>query len=71
MAITQKVRVSELWFLCTALLHDVLYQCVKFQVESFYSFEIKALIKIQTENKQRRIPKKGGRVIVLVYFYYP
>ena len=33
----QKLSVEELWFLCTALLNNVLYQWLKFAVDSFYS----------------------------------
>ena len=35
----KKPRVSELWFLSIALFHNVLYQCMKFQVDSSYSLE--------------------------------
>ena len=31
-----KVSVAELQFLCTALLHNAFYLCIKFEVDSFY-----------------------------------
>ena len=34
---------------CTALFHNVFYQCMKFQVDSFCSLEIMASRKIQKE----------------------
>ena len=37
--------VADVWFLCTALFHNVLYQFMKFTVESFYSLDVKAQIK--------------------------
>ena len=46
---SQEIRVTELWFLCTALLHNLCYQCLKFQVESFYSLAAMALTKIHKE----------------------
>ena len=36
--------------LCTAPLHNVFYQFVKFQVDSFYSLEVMIQTKIQSEN---------------------
>ena len=58
MAITQKVRMAEFWFMFTRLFHNVFYQCMKFQVNSFYGLEVMTWTKIQTENYQRAITKK-------------
>ena len=44
-----KTKVAELWFFCTALLHNVFYQCMQFQVDSFYGLEVTAWTKIQSE----------------------
>ena len=41
-----KIRVAELWFLYSALLHNVLYQHLKFQVDSLSSFEVMAQTKL-------------------------
>ena len=73
MAITQKVRMAEFWFMFTRLFHNVFYQCMKFQVNSFYGLEVMTWTKIQTENYQRAITKKnkGGRVMVLVHCTSP
>ena len=57
-AVSQEMRVAELWFLCTALLHHMFYQCLKFQVDSFYNLEVMAHARIQSENKQRAITQK-------------
>ena len=44
------LSVAELWFLCTALLHNVLlYQCMFFQVDTNYSLKVMAWTKIQSE----------------------
>ena len=44
-AITQKIRVSQLWFLCSALHLNVFYQCIKFHFDSLYSLKVKARTK--------------------------
>ena len=48
---------------CTTLLDNVCYQCLMFQVESFYSFEIIARTKIRSEtlklNKGNNSKNKG------------
>ena len=44
--------VAELWFLCTAPLHNIFYQCVKLQVDSFYSLEVMIRTKIQSEKNK-------------------
>ena len=54
------IRLTELWFLITALLNNVFYQGMKVQVDSFYNFEVMAQTKIQTENKRRAITQKNG-----------
>ena len=40
---------AKLWFLSTSPLNNVFYQCVKFQVNSFYSLEVMVQTKIQNE----------------------
>ena len=48
-----KIRLAELWFLCSALLHNVLYQHLKFQVDNLSSFEVMAQTKLaQTDRLQ-------------------
>ena len=39
-AITPKIAGIELWFLFTALLYNVTYLCMKFEVNSFNTFEV-------------------------------
>ena len=39
-AITPKINGTELWFLYTALFHNVTYLCIKFEVASFNTFEV-------------------------------
>ena len=55
---TQKIKEAELWFMCTVFPHNVLYQCMKFQVNSVYSLEVMAWTKIPIENLQRAISQK-------------
>ena len=43
------MKVSELLSLCTALLHNMFYQCMKFQAESFSTLEDVAQTKLQRE----------------------
>ena len=48
---------AELCFLCSALLDNVFYQCLMFQVESFYSFKVWSAqnfkVKIQPITRQQ------------------
>ena len=61
--------VSELWFLYMTLFHNVLYQCMQFQVNSFSSLENVACKKIQNEIINGRVLKiKSDRVMILVYY---
>ena len=41
---------TELWFLYTALLLNVIYLCLKFEVTSFYAFEVMPRTKIHSKN---------------------
>ena len=54
-AITQKIDGIELWFLYTALVLNVIYLCVKFEVASFYILEVMSWTKTQSKNLQRAI----------------
>ena len=49
MAISQEIRVAEFWFLCSSLFHNVLYQCLEIQDDSFYNLEVMAQAKIQSK----------------------
>ena len=40
--LTQKTKVAELWFLYSAFLYNVFYQCMKFQADTFYVLEVMA-----------------------------
>ena len=53
---TSILSVAELCFWCTALLHDKFYHCMKFK-HSFYSFEVKALTKLQSKYFHVKINK--------------
>ena len=44
----KKKWVVELWFLCNAPLQNVVYQFVKFQVDSFYSLQVMIQTKTQS-----------------------
>ena len=57
-AITLKVCISELWFLCTALLLNEIYPQMKFQVDSSYTFGVMVRTQIKYENQQRAITHK-------------
>ena len=46
---------TELWFLYNALLHNVTYLCMKFEVASFDTFEVMPWTKIHSKNLQRVI----------------
>ena len=48
--INSEIRVEELWFWFTALFINVCYQCLKFQVDSFYSLEVMARKKIRNKS---------------------
>ena len=57
-AITQKIKIAELWFMCTAFPHNVFYQCMKYQVNNFYSFQVTAWTKIKVKiNKGQKLKK--------------
>ena len=53
----QILSVVELWLLSTAFLYNVLYQCMKFTVESLYSLEVMTWTKNQSNIFQRIIDK--------------
>ena len=57
-AITPKILKTELWLLCTALLLNEFYICMKFQVPSFYTFGDMLRTKFQSKNVQRAITPK-------------
>ena len=57
MAVSQERSVTELWFLCTAPLNNVCNQCIKFQVDRFFSLEDVAQKKIQNEIIKRQFLK--------------
>ena len=50
---TLKMDKIELWFLYTALVLNVIYLCVKFEVTSFYTLEVMAQTKIHNRNLER------------------
>ena len=50
-----KIAGIELWFLHTALVLNVIYPCVKFEVTSSYTLEVMPLTKIHNNNLQRAI----------------
>ena len=70
-AITQKKKKKskqELWFMCTALPLDEIYQPTKLHNHSKYSFGDMHRTKVKYENKQRAITeKKQTRVMVHVH----
>ena len=47
-AITPKIDGRELWFLHIALLFNVIYLCVMFEVTSFFTLEVMPRTKIQS-----------------------
>ena len=47
-AITPKMDGIELWFLYTALVPNMIYQCVKLEVTSFYTLKVMPPTKIQS-----------------------
>jgi len=58
-AITPKVWSLRLWFLCTALLPNVIYIPMKFHVNALYSFKVILQIKFKKENEQMAITPKA------------
>ena len=58
-AITQKSSKQDLWFMCTALPLDEIYQPTKFHNHTKYSFGDMHQTKVKYENKQRAIIKKS------------
>ena len=67
-AMTPKIARTELWFLYTALLLNVIYLCVKSEVTSFYTLEVMANTINQSSNSQRAMTPKIAR-IELWFFY--
>ena len=67
--ITPKINKTELWFLCMIHRIIVLYNCMKFHLNSFNSFQLTAQTQNSTANDQREItPKiKKSRAMVLKY----
>ena len=57
-AITPKIVGVELWFLYTALLHNVTYLCIKFEVTSFSTLEVMP----QTRFRDARMDGQTDRV---------
>ena len=57
-AITQKLSIQELQFMCTALPLDAIYPPTKFHNHSYYSFRDMHRTKVKYENKQMAITKK-------------
>ena len=57
-AIIQRLSKQELWFMCTALSLDEIYQPTKFHNHSNNSFGDMHQTKIKFESKQRAITKK-------------
>ena len=67
---------AELWFLYTVLLHNVFHQCLKFQIDSFYSSKVMVGTKIYTKkltkgNKSKSTKDKTGGVMVLIHCTSP
>ena len=56
-AITPKIAGIQLWFLYIALVLNVIYLCVKFEVTSFYTLEVIARTKIHSKNLERAISR--------------
>ena len=64
-AITPKI---ELWFLYSALVLNVMYLYVKFEVTSFYALGVKPRTKIHSKNLQRAMtPKIDGIVLWVLH----
>jgi len=57
-AITPKAWSFELWFLCTALLHNKIYLPMKFHVNALHRFKVMLRTKFKYENQQRAITLK-------------
>ena len=61
-AITLKIVGIELWFLYTALFYNVIYLCVKFKVNSFYTLEIMPRTKIHGKTFQSTITRNRNGI---------
>ena len=62
---TQILSVSELSFLCTALLHNVFYQSMNFKVDIFTVFKLRPIKKFKVKISKQTLTKgsnskKGG-----------
>ena len=53
---------KELWFLLTALLLNVIYLYVKFEVTSFYTLEVMPQTKIHSRNLRRVITRNRNGI---------
>ena len=54
--LTPKIVEIQLWFLYAALLHNVTYMCLKFEVTSFNTFEVMPLTRFRDEQTDRVTP---------------
>ena len=64
----QKISKAELWFFCMTHRLFVLYNCLKFHLNSFNGCQLTERTRNITENDQREItPKYSSRVMVLVH----
>ena len=61
-AITKYLNEKEIWFLHTALLLNVIYLYVKFEVTSFYTLEVMPQTKINNRNLQRAITRNRNGI---------
>ena len=67
--ITPKISKAELWFLCMTHRPIVLYNCMKFHLNSFNGCQLTELTRNSIANDQREITLKNiqSRVMVLVH----
>ena len=67
--ITPKISKAELWFLCMTHCPIVLYNCMKFHLNSFNGCQLTEWTRTSIANDQREITQKNiqSRVMVLVH----
>ena len=59
---TRKIDGIELWFFYTALVLNVIYLWVKFEVTSFYTLEVMPQTKIHSKKLQRAITQRLNEI---------
>ena len=56
---TPKILEMELWFVYTALFHNLTYLCMKFKITSFNTFEVTPKTRFRDARTDRQMDRQG------------